>query len=157
MFDCAEFCSADAVEMIGNGVGDGVGDGIKVRFLRAEVMGKLRASNLESLKAWGVRIALLEGLAPLNQKKNNTWKSRVLIAQGPCYFTCLAQTRNQCTDQGIQANPRHRSMIYTLHFMKTKAHRSRKSMKFKVQISSHLVMVICTVYFIEFLDLYLGF
>ena len=73
MFDCAEFCSADAVGMIGNGVGDGVrdgvGDGIKVRFLRAEVIGKLRASNLESLKAWGVRIALLEGLAPLNHKR----------------------------------------------------------------------------------------
>ena len=69
MFDCAEFCSADAVGMIGNGVGDGVGDGIKVRFLRAEVMGKLRASNLESLKAWGVHIALLEGLAPQNHTK----------------------------------------------------------------------------------------
>ena len=30
-------------------------------------------------------------------------------------------------------------------------------MKFKVQISSHLVMVICTLDFIGFLDLYLGF
>ena len=30
-------------------------------------------------------------------------------------------------------------------------------MKSKVQISSHLVMVICTLDFIEFLDLYLGF
>ena len=86
MFDCAEFCSADAVGMIGNGVGDGVGDGIKVRFLRAEGMGKLRASNLESLKALGVHIALLEGLAPQNHKKSNAWQYRLLISQGPCYF-----------------------------------------------------------------------
>ena len=71
MFDCAEFCSADAVGMIGNGVGDGVGDGIKVRFLRAEVTGKLRASNLESLKAWGVHIALLESPRRLSASKSH--------------------------------------------------------------------------------------
>ena len=64
MFDCAEFCSADAVGMIGNGVGDGVGDGIKVWFLLVGVIGKLRASLFECLKAWGLHIALLESLAP---------------------------------------------------------------------------------------------
>ena len=60
-------------------------------------------------------------LSAWKSKKNNTWKSKVPIAQGPCYFTCLAQTQKQCTDQGVQANPRYRSMIYTLHFLKTKA------------------------------------
>ena len=134
MFDCAEFCSADAVGMIGNGVGDGVGDGFKVQFLRAEVMGKLRASNLESLKAWGVHIALLEGLAPLNHKKKQyvevqgPHSPRALLFHMPSSDTkpmhrsrnsgkpkvqindlYLAFHENQGTDQGTQGNSKYRS------------------------------------------------
>ena len=69
MFDCAEFFgSADAAGMIGNGVGDGVGDGIKVWSLLVGVIGKLRVSLFEFLKAWGLHIALLESLAPESKK-----------------------------------------------------------------------------------------
>ena len=95
--------------MIGNGVGDGVGDGIKVRFLRAEVIGNLRASNLKSLKAWGVHIALLEGLAPQNHKK------KYVEVQGP-------------------HSPR--ALLFHMPSSDTKPmHRSRNSGKPKVQIN----------------------
>ena len=46
--------------------------------------------------------------------------SKVLLPLGSCDFTCLVQTQNQSTDQGIEEKQGYRSMIYTLYFLKSK-------------------------------------
>ena len=71
-------------------------------------------------------------------------RSKVLLPLGPCYFTCPAEMQSQSTDQGIKGKHGYRSMICTLHFVKTKVQIKESN---EIQGTDHHHQVAADLYF----------